>query len=169
MSDFPSGIFSLNSLFGTLIRIVCIAWEYFSFVCGRTKVSQRQQSFGGRVGDQTEKRRVSHFFKLRFFERIKKLFQTIYKKGTNFETTRKIYKRDIINKNSKMDDLKMELFEEVKFNIFKLTWRTFFQNVRVRTFFSLHNFSRTLIFSIFRAHFFDANFRRWNTSNPTSI
>ena len=101
MSDFPSGIFSLNSLFGTLIRIVCIAWEYFSFVCGRTKVSQRQQSFGGRVGDQTEKRRVSHFFKLRFFERIKKLFQTIYKKGTNFGTTTKIYKRDTINKNSK--------------------------------------------------------------------
>ena len=48
------------------------------------KVSQRQQSFGGRVGGQTEKRRVTHFFKLRFFER-KKAIPNDFQKGTNFE------------------------------------------------------------------------------------
>ena len=57
------------------------------------KVSQRQQSFGGRVGGQTEKRRVTHFFKLRFFER-KKSYSKRFPKRDEFRKKIKKYSRE---------------------------------------------------------------------------
>ena len=136
---------------------------------GGPKVSQRQQSFGGRVGGQTEKRRVTHFFKLRFFERIKKLFQTISEKGRISKKNRKIFKRDTINYNWKMDDLKMELFEEVKLNILKFIWRTYFYSQKFA-------FALSFVFAVFCINFsnifaliFSMKIRRRNKSNPTLL
>ena len=152
---FLPAFFSLNYIRYSF-WIVCIAWEYFSLVCGRPRYLKGNRALGDAWADRQRNDEWLTFSNSDFLKE-KKLFQTISKKGRISKENKKIFKRDTINNIWKMDDLKMELFEEVKLNILKLIWRTYFSSKKFAFAISI----RVRYFHVFNISIFSRSFFRW--------